>query len=419
MNDSLSDDESIMPPVSVASTPSTRSGGRNIRPEILETPTRDSHSAPQMETPDTPPTPRSTLTELDSVAQRGHDNPSEQGQQQVQEVVEGEPAAPLRGIINEAHIRGTDVHVPRVADVFTNFLLNFVSLEVSKRSNRSPDESDDDDDNDSLFSQHSDAETEPLYKAKLQRILAMEIEGSASLEIDAMHLFYHNEACQQLYHQLVQYPKEIVPLMDSSVKWVLETLAQNMDVPIPDMQVRPFNLKKVSNLRELDPVAMDCLVCCKGMIVRTSSVIPDLKVAHFGCAVCGNSEIVTIDRGHVTEPTDRCGNCNTLAWEMVHNRCVFADKQMVRLQETPDEVPAGQTPASVVTFCFDDLVDQVHPGKFETNFISRIPGHFHVRLSSIFYIIQATRWKLQGYFERNHFVCTLELAKSNLCSRHI
>lgn len=35
---------------------------------------------------------------------------------------------------------------------------------------------------------------------------------------------------------------------------------------------------------------------------------------------------------------------------------------MVRLQETPDEVPAGQTPASVVLFCYDDMVDSVKPG---------------------------------------------------------
>ena len=203
---------------------------------------------------------------------------------------------------------------------------------------------------------------------KLQRILDCEIEGTASLDIDSIHLFYHNAACQQLYHQLVQYPMEIVPLMDIMVQRELGRLAQNMDVPLPHVQVRPFNLKTVSNLRELDPVSMDCLVCCKGMIVRSSAIIPDLKVAHFGCAVCGNSEVVTIDRGRISEPPDRCGKCGTLAWELVHNRCVFADKQMVRLQETPDEVPAGQTPASVNTFCFDDLVDHVHPGKLAADF---------------------------------------------------
>jgi DNA replication licensing factor MCM4 len=46
----------------------------------------------------------------------------------------------------------------------------------------------------------------------------------------------------------------------------------------------------------------------------------------------------------------------------MHTRSLFADKQLVRLQETPDQVPAGQTPSSVVTFCFDDLVDKCQPG---------------------------------------------------------
>ena len=35
---------------------------------------------------------------------------------------------------------------------------------------------------------------------------------------------------------------------------------------------------------------------------------------------------------------------------------------MVRLQETPNEVPPGETPASIVLFCFDDGVDGVRPG---------------------------------------------------------
>eukprot|EP00536_Pseudo-nitzschia_multiseries_P010422 jgi/Psemu1/203268/e_gw1.318.73.1 len=131
---------------------------------------------------------------------------------------------------------------------------------------------------------------------------------------------------------------------------------------LPQIQVRPFNLKEVANLRCLDPIAMDTLVALKGMIVRCSPIIPDLKVAHFSCCVCGHDHQVSIDRGTVEEPK-QCPSCNTKdSYSLVHNRCVFADKQLVRLQETPDQVPAGQTPASVVTFCFDDLVDAIQPG---------------------------------------------------------
>jgi DNA replication licensing factor MCM4 len=98
------------------------------------------------------------------------------------------------------------------------------------------------------------------------------------------------------------------------------------------------------------------------MVVRTSPVIPDLKVAFFQCSICGHADQVTIDRGRIAEPT-QCPTCHVRhGFALVHNRCYFSDKQMVRVQETPDEVPAGETPASIVVFAYDDLVDAVRPG---------------------------------------------------------
>jgi len=47
---------------------------------------------------------------------------------------------------------------------------------------------------------------------------------------------------------------------------------------------------------------------------------------------------------------------------MVHNRSSFADKQQVKLQETPEHIPEGETPHTVVLFAHDDLVDAVLPG---------------------------------------------------------
>jgi len=63
-----------------------------------------------------------------------------------------------------------------------------------------------------------------------------------------------------------------------------------------------------------------------------------------------------IDRGRIDEPTS-CPNCkNKFCMEMVHNRSLFSDKQMVRLQETPDDIPEGETPQAVTLFGFQDLV---------------------------------------------------------------
>lgn len=40
----------------------------------------------------------------------------------------------------------------------------------------------------------------------------------------------------------------------------------------------------------------------------------------------------------------------------------FADKQIVRLQETPDEIPEGGTPHTVSLLMHDKLVDSGKPG---------------------------------------------------------
>lgn len=46
----------------------------------------------------------------------------------------------------------------------------------------------------------------------------------------------------------------------------------------------------------------------------------------------------------------------------MHNSCQFGDKQHVKLQETPESVPEGETPHTVHLCVFDDLVDSVKPG---------------------------------------------------------
>lgn len=47
---------------------------------------------------------------------------------------------------------------------------------------------------------------------------------------------------------------------------------------------------------------------------------------------------------------------------IVHNRCIFEDKQVIKLQETPDAIPAGQTPHSVSVCVYNELVDHCKAG---------------------------------------------------------
>lgn len=109
---------------------------------------------------------------------------------------------------------------------------------------------------------------------------------------------------------------------------------------------------------------MDKLVSVKGLVIRTTPIIPDMKEAFFRCSVCHHTVRVDIDRGKITEPTvcprEACAQPNTM--QIVHNRSGFSDKQVIKLQETPDNVPDGQTPHAVSLCAYDDLVDVCKAG---------------------------------------------------------
>ena len=108
----------------------------------------------------------------------------------------------------------------------------------------------------------------------------------------------------------------------------------------------------------------DKLVCIKGLVIRATPVIPDMKVAFFRCLTCSHTVQVEIDRGKIEEPNqcprDVCASVGAMS--LVHNRCEFADRQVIRLQETPDAVPDGQTPHTVSLSVYDELVDVAKPG---------------------------------------------------------
>jgi len=89
-----------------------------------------------------------------------------------------------------------------------------------------------------------------------------------------------------------------------------------------------------------------------------------MKVAFFRCLTCSHTVQVEIDRGKIEEPArcprDVCATMGTMS--LVHNRCDFADRQVIRLQETPDAVPDGQTPHTVTLSVYDEMVDIAKPG---------------------------------------------------------
>jgi DNA replication licensing factor MCM4 len=177
---------------------------------------------------------------------------------------------------------------------------------------------------------------------------------------------------QHLYSQLVLYPVEVIECFDLEVCDIARQLverggynaedAERMRSMANEIKVRPFNLRKLHVMRDLNPADIDQLVSFRGMIIRAAPIIPDLQVAFFECNVCKNTMQVELNKGRITEPS-QCDNCRTQqSMIIIHNRCSFNDRQLVKCQESPGDIPQGETPHSVNLCAFDDMVDKAKPG---------------------------------------------------------
>lgn len=63
-------------------------------------------------------------------------------------------------------------------------------------------------------------------------------------------------------------------------------------------------------MRDLDPSHIDKLISIKGIVIRNSDVIPEMKEASFKCYKCQYIHNEFIQRGKIFEP-DMCNNCKS------------------------------------------------------------------------------------------------------------
>lgn len=193
----------------------------------------------------------------------------------------------------------------------------------------------------------------------------MHEKEQTDLDLDCQHVQKYDP---YLYELLATYPQEIIPLFDIVAN---EYFMQNIAIPeyadeeqTTRLLVRPFNMLYAKPMRDLNPSDIDKMVCVRGMVTRCTTIIPDLKLAYFKCLMCGYApEHIQVDRGRVNEPPLKCTECGKPGtMTLIHNQCVFANKQTVKMQETPDAIPEGETPHTVSMCVFDQLVDQAKPG---------------------------------------------------------
>ena len=79
-------------------------------------------------------------------------------------------------------------------------------------------------------------------------------------------------------------------------------------------------------MRSLNPEDIDQLITICGMVIRSSSLIPEMREGFFRCNVCDHEVSVEIERGRIAEPAV-CDHCKTShSMSLIHNRSLFTDR---------------------------------------------------------------------------------------------
>uniref|UniRef100_A0A0N4Z495 DNA replication licensing factor MCM4 n=1 Tax=Parastrongyloides trichosuri TaxID=131310 RepID=A0A0N4Z495_PARTI len=244
------------------------------------------------------------------------------------------------------YIWGTSIEVNTFCIIFKNFIEHFKPAVIEEDEN---------------MLNYSDGNMEeinldiPYYLSRIDEISITEIPY---LNFNLEHIKEANYS--NMYKIMIAYPTETIPLMDVVVNEIFKKRhGRKLDNPI---EIRPFNAEKTKNIRDLEPSDIDCLLTINGMVSRTSSLIPEMKTGYFECNRCLRGIEVDVERGIIEEPKS-CPECKSVGnIRLIHNRSIFLDKQIIKLQESPSEMPAGQTPYTVTLFAHGNLVESVQPG---------------------------------------------------------
>nr|CAD2160827.1 unnamed protein product [Meloidogyne enterolobii] len=243
------------------------------------------------------------------------------------------------------YIWGTRVCVMEMQEEFRNFVTNFTTQQL------------DDDENAVEMESGNVApvdSTLPYYMEKLKGIFASEIP---ILNLNLAHVRQFNE---HLYKIIISYPDEVLTYLDATIDEIFE-MTYNKKLP-SIIEIRPYNAEQTKTMRDLNPQDVGQLVTICGMVTRISPIIPEMKTGYFQCALCNAPVVSEVDCGRIEEPV-KCSNCHdAYSFQLIHNRSFFIDKQVVKLQEIPGDMPAGQTQHSVTLFVHGSLVESVHPG---------------------------------------------------------
>lgn len=157
-------------------------------------------------------------------------------------------------------------------------------------------------------------------------------------------------------------PDDMFDAFNKAVYSILREIHYDYAEEIKDkIKVRIGNYSVQKGLREINADVINKLISVPGMVVRTSEIKPLAKKIAYACLNCNTLNEAQLKGLTIKKPM-RCTQCSEKELEMDPENSYFTDFQLVRIQELPEDLPAGQLPHYVEVTVMDDLVDRCRPG---------------------------------------------------------
>ncbi|MBO3802745.1 MAG: AAA family ATPase [Candidatus Brockarchaeota archaeon] len=198
------------------------------------------------------------------------------------------------------------------------------------------------------------------YRARLEQAVA---SGSRSLVVDFDDLLQFNG---ELGRRIVKNPIEILPELEKHSRPELASIDPAYASKLKRFNVRIRGLPEKTPLRGIKTEHLNKLVAVEGIVVRSTQVKSLLVVGRFVCKRCGERQDVPQSGDVMRYPAvcgePSCAQRGSGAFELLESESEFVDVQEIRLQERPEDLPAGQLPRTADIHVFDDMVDVARPG---------------------------------------------------------
>ncbi len=145
------------------------------------------------------------------------------------------------------------------------------------------------------------------------------------------------------------------------------------DVKLPDHQLLLHSNAEDVSIRNLDSLTISRLVRVPGIVIGASVMSSKATAVHIQCRTCDHTQNIPILGGfsgvtlprqcaRARAPGDPTEKCPLDPYFVVHEKSLFVDQQIIKLQEAPDQVPVGELPRHVLISADRYLTNRVVPG---------------------------------------------------------